>query len=317
MFLSASKSYLSADTLTEKEKNKELLNLMKDLEVGKTSQTEKNTDLTKLSSAQLLKPLRDLTIPYNKSIETPLFLDIPLTGSSAVKSTLSKCQSLSLACELGLQQPNYNEDTLDTFRSTREGFSAKYVNVDTSTPSGLQRAAKLDLLSQKLADVVTIPSLYDSTILFESEKTPGRMFSIFAHPTAHAVAYFHYIKRATWDVKYNPNVERMNLRQYAQSKYIENNPIVRLLTKTPGKDANRVLTKDDLEVAKKIVESKCLVGLYRDLEGSLARFDRYFGWSIGTVANNSTSPEKDEEREKKLTQVKKCRSGYMQKKGDY
>ena len=143
------------------------------------------------------------------------------------------------------------------------------------------------------------------------------MFSIFAHPAAHAVAYFHYIKKATWDPKYNSEVDRMTLRQYAASKHIENNPLVRLLTKTPGKDTNRVLTKDDLEAAKKIIESKCLVGLYRDLEGSLARFDRYFGWSFIADANNSTNHEDDKEREMKLTTVKKCRSDYMQTKGDY
>lgn len=29
---------------------------------------------------------------------------------------------------------------------------------------------------------------------------------------------------------------------------------------------------------KKIVEMKALIGLYRDLDGSIARFQRYFGW---------------------------------------
>ena len=38
------------------------------------------------------------------------------------------------------------------------------------------------------------------------------------------------------------------------------------------------LTIEGLRLAKKIVQTKCLVGLYRERKGSLTRFNRYFGW---------------------------------------
>merc|ERR1711920_943317 len=94
--------------------------------------------------------------------------------------------------------------------------------------------------------------------------------------------------------------------------------MVRLLSQFPGVDPDRTLTKTDLEVAKKVVETKCLVGLYRDKAGSLARFDRYFGWSESSIKrrlsdSNSTDTNEDG---KKLGQIKSCRDGVI-KKGDW
>jgi len=67
----------------------------------------------------------------------------------------------------------------------------------------------------------------------------------------------------------------MTLLQFAASQYVEDNPMVRLLT---NKEYPLKLSYEDLEIAKKIVEMKALIGLYRDLDGSIARFQRYFGW---------------------------------------
>ena len=68
----------------------------------------------------------------------------------------------------------------------------------------------------------------------------------------------------------------MTLLQFASSRYVEDNPMVRLLT---NKEYPQKLSYSDIEIAKKIVEMKALVGLYRDLDGSISRFQRYFGWS--------------------------------------
>mmetsp|Transcript_19802 Transcript_19802/g.24425 ORF Transcript_19802/g.24425 Transcript_19802/m.24425 type:complete len:520 (+) Transcript_19802:97-1656(+) len=266
---------------------------------------EQNITVMTNSTFTLLDHIQDLSTPYNKGNETPLFLDISLTGSSVVKKALSKCHNLVLACEFGLQQPNYSEDTLSIFSSTRQRFNATYINVDTSTSLGLQRAAKLNLVSSHIADVITVNSPYDSSIIFQTDSA-ARMFVVFSHPTARAIGYYEYIKRATWDERYNPDVKKMNLLQFASSNFVENNPIVRILTQAPGVDPFRKLTRNDLEVAKEIVGRKFLVGLYRDLDGSMARFDRYFGWSSDELRNGKHDDEAA--RAKKLIDIKSCRS---------
>jgi len=77
------------------------------------------------------------------------------------------------------------------------------------------------------------------------------------------------------DKNYNKKVKGMTRLQFASSQYVEDNPMVRLLT---NKEYPLKLSYLDLEIAKKIVEMKALIGLYRDLDGSIARFQRYFGW---------------------------------------
>jgi len=110
------------------------------------------------------------------------------------------------------------------------------------------------------------------------------MFALFRHPVDRALGMYYYLARASWDPMYNPSLAKMTIEQYAQSKYIENNWLTRFLVKkTRGK-----LTHADLLLAKKILKFKCLVGLYENMEASLARFQRYFGW-------NADSPEKDGE----------------------
>lgn len=327
MFVAAISVYVSRDKSDEQE----MVQVITNIDINSKGDPDSNygyqggKDISKSIASNILEyitPLQDLTKPYNASIETPFFLDIPLTGSSVVKLSMSKCQSLTLACELGLQQPNYNEDKLSTFVSTRRGYNATYVNVDTSTKVGLTRASKLDLLSHDMVDVISISSLYDSSIIFDSEQEhPARMFAIFAHPMDRTIAYYHYIKKATWDERYDPDIQRMTLSQFATSKHIENNPMVRFLTQKTGVDPFRILSNADLEIAKEVVARKCLVGLYSDLGGSLARFDRYFGWSASnktqTIDRSSISSSSNTSNlEQTIASVKKCQSDLMAK-GDW
>lgn len=123
------------------------------------------------------------------------------------------------------------------------------------------------------------------------------MFALFRHPVDRALGMYYYLARASWDPLYNPSLAKMTIEQYAKSMYIENNWLTRFLVKkTRGK-----LTHSDLLLAKKILKFKCLVGLYDEMEASLARFQRYFGW-------NSESPEK-------AGQIVSCRRAII-KQGD-
>jgi len=114
-----------------------------------------------------------------------------------------------------------------------------------------------------------------------SPASPGRMFALFRHPVDRAISMYYYLAKATWDPQYNPQLTQMSVEEYAKSKYIENNWLTRFLVSKPGGTLNH----SDMLMAKKIIKFKCLVGLYDDIEASMARFHRYFGW------NAKQSPE--------------------------
>lgn len=89
---------------------------------------------------------------------------------------------------------------------------------------------------------------------------------------------YYYLARASWDPMYNPSLAKMTIEEYATSRYIENNWLTRFIVNKPGGK----LSHADLLLAKKILKFKCLVGLYDDMEASLSRFQRYFGWNNDT-----------------------------------
>ncbi|KAL7488776.1 hypothetical protein ACHAW6_014363 [Cyclotella cf. meneghiniana] len=224
-----------------------------------------------------LAHLSNLSIPYNADIETPYFWDVHFSGESVAEAIFSMCHGLVLAAEFGLRQIDYDEENLQVF----ELDNNKYVNVDTTTPEGIARASRLNLASSHLASIIVSPLLHPMASDIFSPSYPGRMFALFRHPVDRALSMYYYLARASWDPMYNPSLAKMTIEQYAESKYIENNWLTRFLVKkTRGK-----LTHSDLLLAKKILKFKCLVGLYDEMEASLARFQRYFGW-------NSDSPEK-------------------------
>ena len=115
---------------------------------------------------------------------------------------------------------------------------------------------------------------------------------------------YYYLSTATWDPMYNPKLKEMSLQEYAQSSSVENNWLTRFLV---GKKSG-ALGPEHMVLAKKIVRNKILVGLYTDLETSLSRFDRYFGWT-------DHAREKDigfQAREETTEQANKCRAAFVE-----
>lgn len=225
-----------------------------------------------------LKYLADLSTTYNPRIEVPYFWDIHFAGESLAESVFSKCHFLIQACEHGLKQPNYNEEKLEVFEM-EDG--AIYVNVDTYTKSGIQRAKELRLAETKMADVTISPYLHLFVSSIFSSQQQGRMFALFRDPIDRAISMYNYLPTASWDPMYNPKISTMTLKDYAQSSSIENNWMTRFLVNKPGGR----LSKNDMLDAKEVVRTKCLVGLYEDIGPSLARFQVYFGWSKGATTD--------------------------------
>jgi len=292
------------------------------------SDEEKSLDNRTILERQIVEGVaqldifRNLTDSYNPMNDTAFFVDVPLTGSGAIKKIMSKCYDLTLACEVGMRQPNYDKDRLGVFDAKiydeshmgifkptliDQSYNGTFVNVDLSSDKGIKRASELNLMKSRLSDVVSMNSdiLYESKQLFGSNGgSKGRMFVMFAEPIHRAVGYYHFTSNATWASEYNARVSKMTLHQYADSKFVPDNPMVRLLTNT--KDS-REISELELEIAKLVVKQKVLVGIYEEIIESLERFDRYFSWDVLAWHRSNKYDEGDDSKKKEIRQeVQQC-----------
>ncbi len=85
---------------------------------------------------------------------------------------------------------------------------------------------------------------------------------------------FYYLQKATWEPTYNPAYQSMSLADYARQTGGENNYMVRKLV---GKNYFSAIEESDLEIAKKIVKEKMIVGIMDEFEESIHRFNAIMG----------------------------------------
>ena len=155
------------------------------------------------------------------------------------------------------------------------GDGRKYVNVDVTTPIGIQDAVDRGFASSHLADIIFTPLIVEATkMLLNEETNRGRLFAVFRDPIDRATSTFYYLQKATWEPTYNPIYATWTIHDYANSPRVESNWMVRsLVNKLEGP-----LDPEDVEVAKEILHKKCLVGLMDRMEESILRFHKYFGF---------------------------------------
>ena len=110
----------------------------------------------------------------------------------------------------------------------------QYVNVDTTTKEGIQRASHLGLASSHLANIIISPHFHLVSSQIFSLGTPGHMFALFRYPVDRSLSMYHYLARASWDPHYILALAKMSVEQYATSRYIENNWVTRFLVFKPG-----------------------------------------------------------------------------------
>jgi hypothetical protein len=184
--------------------------------------------------------------------------------------------------EIAVVYPKSGENGSGTGRSP-------FVNVDTTTVEGIQRAKAMGFADAGLAGSVVTPFIYESNDLFTGS-SKGRLFSLFRHPIDRAVSMFYYLQIATWEPTYNPEFKNWTLEQYAQSDLVENNWMTRLLSQFPLEGD----IPDDryVTIAMEVVRHKFLVGLMSDMEASMDRFEKFFRWKFRVNPTNQESCRK-------------------------
>ena len=165
----------------------------------------------------------------------------------------------------------------------------KYVNVDTTTPEGINHAKELGLAQSGLADIVISSFFFEAAGLFTTD-FPGRAFTLLRDPIERAVSMYYVRSTAYGDL------QGVTIEDYAKGKGIENNWMTRFLT---GQMEGE-LSKEQLELAKVLLRRKFLVGFLDDIEESMFRFMKYNGWKF---SDQDTEQLNQEECLKTLTQV--------------
>ena len=129
----------------------------------------------------------------NPSTETSLFYHIPKSGGTTVQS-IYECFSLSLANRVGADDTN----ELVSLKPWPYNSKARYVNVDTTTRTGIDRARKLNLVSSNLADlIITSDPIYAIANLYSDEdENRGRVLLMMRHPVDRLVSKFYYLQMA-------------------------------------------------------------------------------------------------------------------------
>uniref|UniRef100_A0A7S4J0P6 Sulfotransferase domain-containing protein n=1 Tax=Odontella aurita TaxID=265563 RepID=A0A7S4J0P6_9STRA len=192
-----------------------------------------------------------------------LFWQIPRSGGNAVKAVLGRCRGLVEASELASTKGN--EGTLKIYETTQ---GTKFVNVDPTTPEGIQHGIDLRVASAKIADIAFTPLIHDVTGMF-APSNPGRVLAVFRHPVDRAASQFHH------DRTVDPTLADVSLADYVMRGLAADNWMTRALV---NKEEAEVLTDDDLFAALEVLRRKVLVGLSDRVVESLERFEAYFGW---------------------------------------
>mmetsp|Transcript_20777 Transcript_20777/g.30755 ORF Transcript_20777/g.30755 Transcript_20777/m.30755 type:complete len:624 (+) Transcript_20777:99-1970(+) len=205
--------------------------------------------------------------------DLPFLWYIPRSGGGMIKNILSNCKDLVVASEVGASVAK--KDQL----SVIEVAGHKYVNVDTTTEAGIEDAKAKGLAASGLAELVVSPRLQEAAGLFGPSKQ-GRAFTLIRHPVERAVSMFFFLKKHKV-----PAVASLELEDYCRSQHVENNWMVRILSGSMTGEVG----DDHLEIAKKVLREKVIIGLLEQKEESLRRFEHHFGWRYTENNQKQTS----------------------------
>lgn len=167
----------------------------------------------------------DLSEPLEPT-DRAVFWHIPRSGGSTIKDVTAMCMDLTLASQMGSVGGHIEDEELTIVDHLDGG---RYVNVDTTTEDGLDRAKELDLASFPGVDVIATPYIIKTGELFDYDKR-GRCFFMFRHPIERAVSMYH-------SMRLDPNSPLFggdSLEQYAASEMVENNWVTRFLSNQLG-----------------------------------------------------------------------------------
>lgn len=202
-------------------------------------------DITNLSGQSLA---RDLDITF--------FWIIPGAPANMMKNIMNFCYGKRRPEQLNA------EPSMEFVRDN-------IVNMDTSTPEGLEFSHNNSLVDSNAIDFVVSTYFLSGSALF-NEAHMGRAFAIFQHPVERALSVFHSQR------KINKALQQVSFEQHVKSDYFFDNWMVRQLTGTmPWVE----LDEDRLARAKNTIQRKIFVGVQDQMGETLRQLRMHYDWS--------------------------------------
>ena len=82
-----------------------------------------------------------------------------------------------------------------------------YINVDTTTEGGIQRAHTLGFQARpQVANVVIAPLILPATEYLFTRENKAMLFALMRHPVDRAISQFYYLQGATWGKYYSVDI---------------------------------------------------------------------------------------------------------------
>lgn len=192
----------------------------------------------------------------------PFLWIMPKAGGNAVIYIMSKCLGLTLASDAGKA---FQSEELNVVTNAHGSF----VNVDTSTFSGIEHAVALDVASSGIVDVYASQHIHEMAEML-SQPIEGRIFTIIRHPVDRVISVFYHQQATDMSLKGVPLMRYFNLNKDGNQ-----------MTRTLSNNKSGVLSAADFKLAKKILRRKVLVGLVDHIDESIRRFEKVMGWVHG------------------------------------
>ena len=203
--------------------------------------------------------------PISKD-HTAFFWDIPSTGGTTLKSILGNCLNLVQASRTS----SYACDLLPTdekLHTCQTGLGT-FINCDPSDDHGIQRCRKLKVVESGMADVIISSRFLHAASLFDPEHQ-ARAFTIMRDPLEQIISTFYHLREAKWEREYDDKFKNMTLLEYAKREDTPTNWMVRYLT---GKIMKSSVSREDLDLAKNILEQKFYVLLSKEIKAGIDKF---------------------------------------------
>jgi hypothetical protein len=236
--------------------------------------TTTSQSLDEISISKSLKYLANVSDGGVNATDVPFFFHVPRSGGSTIKDIIGSCYGMVEATDVGGRGTTGNlRQAPSSLEVVHSEDGAAYVNVDTSTAEGIQRARNMGLAESRLANVIISQHLHPAATLFNDDQL-GRCFTMMRNPIDRAVSMFHYLSVANWEPTYDPSLAYISIEMYARSKRAEHNWMTRFLSNELERDLN----DKHLAIAKKVLAQKCVVGMLEHKEESFNRFEKYFQW---------------------------------------
>jgi len=209
--------------------------------------------------------IADVGSPFLPS-DVAVFWHIIRSGGETIKTIGAECLDMVMATHTGVRG-HEREKELAVVSGERPG---KYLNVDTSSLEGLERAGELGIA--EAGALIVSPYVLEVGEVLNSRHR-GRIFCLLRHPVHRISSYYEYLKGK------DKSISRLSLEEFALNpKKGQNNLMVRILTGS----LHRGINDEDLHVAVSLLRRKVLVGLFDRKRESFDRFENYFGWTFNT-----------------------------------